>query len=219
MSKQQVWFITGASRGFGKALAEEALSRGDIVFGTGRNALKSDDDTFKGFTMLQLDVCASQEEINKVAQEVIKVHGRIDVVVNNAGYGLLSAIEFASEKDFRDQFDTNFFGPWKVIKAFLPSLREQKSGHIINISSVAGMAPGAGSGIYASSKFALEGLSESLLAEVAQYNIKVTIVEPGSFRTEFLGKDSGLEENSGNSSSVSRRTVTTIRSVNRVSHV
>ena len=118
------------------------------------------------------------------------LHGRLDVIVNNAGYGLLGAIEEARDAEVRRVFDVNFFGPLQVIQAALPFLRAQRRGHIVNISSIAGLAPMPGSGIYAATKFALEGLSESLAQEVGPLGIRVTLVEPGAFRTDFLSAHS-----------------------------
>ena len=118
------------------------------------------------------------------------LHGRLDVIVNNAGYGLLGAIEEAGAAEVRRVFDVNFFGPLQVIQAALPFLRAQRRGHIVNMSSIAGLAPMPGSGIYAATKFALEGLSESLAQEVGPLGIRVTLVEPGAFRTDFLSEHS-----------------------------
>ena len=118
------------------------------------------------------------------------LHGRLDVIVNNAGYGLLGAIEEAGAAEVRRVFDVNFFGSLQVIQAALPFLRAQRRGHIVNISSIAGLAPLSGSGIYAATKFALEGLSESLAQEVGPLGIRVTLVEPGAFRTDFLSERS-----------------------------
>ena len=115
-----------------------------------------------------------------------QLHGRLDVIVNNAGYGLLGAIEEASDEDIKRVFDVNFFGVVQVIKAVLPYLRQQRSGHIVNLSSIAGLAPMAGSGLYAAAKCAVEGVSQALAQEVEPLDIQVTLVEPGAFRTDFL---------------------------------
>jgi NAD(P)-dependent dehydrogenase (short-subunit alcohol dehydrogenase family) len=114
------------------------------------------------------------------------LHGRLDVVVNNAGYGLLGSVEEATEEQVTHLFEVNFHGTRRVVQAVLPFLRQQRSGHILNITSIAGLAPGAGSGFYAASKFAVEGFTQSLAQEVAPLGIKVTLVEPGAFRTDFL---------------------------------
>ena len=132
----------------------------------------------------------SADQARKAIVRAHALHGRLDVIVNNAGYGLLGAIEEARDTEVRRVFDVNFFGPLQVIQAALPFLRAQRRGHIVNISSVAGLAPMPGSGIYAATKFALEGLSESLAQEVGPLGIRVTLVEPGAFRTDFLSSHS-----------------------------
>lgn len=185
----KVWFITGISRGFGKALAEALLSEGDIVIGTTRDGKASIDDATGRLHTLALDV-TNGNAINAVVAQAHGLHGRIDVIVNNAGYGLLGSIEEATDDQIERLFSVNFHGTRRVVQAALPYLRKQRSGHIVNITSIAGLAPGAGSGFYAASKFAVEGLSQSLAQEVAPLGIKVTLVEPGAFRTDFLSEHS-----------------------------
>lgn len=189
-NQNKVWFITGISRGLGMALAEEVLSRGDIVIGTSRTG-KADikGGNSENLHLFDLDV-AYPEDVKKVVQAAHSIHGRIDLVVNNAGYGLLGAIEETSLSELHQQFDVNFFGTLYVIQAVLPFLREQKSGHIMNLTSIAGLAPVAGYGLYAASKFAVEGLTQSLHHEVKHLGIKVTAIAPGSFRTDFLSDTS-----------------------------
>jgi NAD(P)-dependent dehydrogenase (short-subunit alcohol dehydrogenase family) len=185
MPEQHVWFITGISRGFGRALAIELLDRGHTVVGTTRDG---DSDLGAGTGTLhtvELDVTAPGKAALAVGRAVA-LAGRIDVVVNNAGYGLLGAVEETSEEATRHLFEVNFFGALNVIQAALPILREQGSGHIVNISSVAGRDPAPGAALYAASKCALAGLSEGLAGELAPLGIHVTIVEPGAFRTDFL---------------------------------
>lgn len=185
----KVWFITGISRGLGRSLARAVLAKGDFVIGTTRSGEVPEELTTNHLTILPMEVTDG----NQVAQTVAAayhVHGRLDVVVNNAGYGLLSPIEAATPDEVDHVFAVNFFGPLNLIRSALPLLREQRRGHIVNISSIAGIAPMAGSGIYAAAKFALEGLSQSLAQEVAPFGIWVTLVEPGAFRTEFLSKAS-----------------------------
>jgi len=187
----KVWFITGISRGLGRAIAEEALSRGDYVIGTsrsGRVEVQMDEASGR-LHILTLDV-AFPEDVIKVVAEAQQIYGRLDVIVNNAGYGLLGAVEEASMAELHQQFDVNFFGTLYVTRAVLPYLRQQRSGHIMNCSSVAGLAPKAGYGLYAASKFAVEGLSQSLRLELKPLNIKVTAIEPGAFRTDFLDDSS-----------------------------
>jgi NAD(P)-dependent dehydrogenase (short-subunit alcohol dehydrogenase family) len=185
----KIWFITGISRGFGKALAEALLADGDAVIGTTRDgAAPIKDETGKLHT-LSLDV-TNGEAVKAVVGDAHALHGRLDVVVNNAGYGLLGSVEEAAEDAIARMFDVNFHGTRRVVQAALPYLRTQKSGHFVNITSIAGLAPGAASGFYAASKFAVEGMSQSLAQEVAPLGIKVTLVEPGAFRTDFLSEHS-----------------------------
>ena len=183
------WFITGVSRGLGKALAEAALARGDTVIGTVR---EGDPQIAKGtgvFHRMTLDV-RDPAAIEATVARTFELAGRLDVVVNNAGYGLLGPVEYVSDADMTRLFETNVFGSLRVIRAVLPRLRAQRSGHIINITSIAGRAPAAASGVYAATKAALEALSVSLSQEVASLGIKITAVAPGQFRTDFLSDHS-----------------------------
>lgn len=182
---KKIWLITGVSRGLGKALAQAVLDKGDIVIGTTRNGkadINGDSNNLKLFGLELSDPV----QIRQTVEAAYQLHGRLDVIVNNAGYGLLGAIEEASDAEIKHVFDVNFFGVVQVIKAVLPYLRQQGSGHIVNISSVAGLAPTAGLGLYAAAKCAVEGVSQSLAQEVEPLGIKVTLVEPGAFRTDFL---------------------------------
>ena len=187
---QSVWFITGSSTGFGRSLTEAVLKQGDRVVATARKPEQLDDlvqhypDQVKA---VRLDVTDPQEVRDAIAA-ALDAFGRIDVVVNNAGYGSLGAIEELSDEQIRRQFDTNLFGALDVIRAVLPTLRQQGSGHILNVSSIGGFVAYGGTGIYCSTKFALEAVSEALAQEVAALGIKVTIVEPGAFRTDFNGR-------------------------------
>lgn len=186
---KKIWLITGVSRGLGKALAQAVLIKGDIVIGTTRDGiadLNGDANTLKLFK-LEL---TERGEIRQTVEAAYQLHGRLDVIVNNAGYGLLGAIEESTDDEIKRVFDVNFFGAVYVIKAVLPYLRQQGSGHIVNISSIAGLAPMAGSGFYAAAKCAIEGVSQSLAQEVEPLGIKVTLVEPGAFRTDFLSDHS-----------------------------
>ncbi|KAL4925967.1 putative short chain oxidoreductase/dehydrogenase [Aspergillus undulatus] len=186
----QTWFITGASSGFGLDLALLALDSGHRVIGTVRNASKSASAVnaikAKGGQVLELDV-TNAASIPGVVEKANAIYGGIDVLVNNAGYSLLGAVEDMKEEEVKLQMETNFFGPFRLIKAFLPTLRS-RSGKttIVNVSSVAGQDAQPTCGLYAASKFALEGLSEALSREVAPFGITVLIVEPGAFRTNFL---------------------------------
>ena len=182
---KQVWFITGVSRGLGRDLAEALLARGSTVIGTSRNG-QADLNAGSGqLHLLALDV-TQPDGIAGVVEQAHQLHGRIDVVVNNAGAGLLGAIEESSPAEADEVFGVNFFGPLRLIQAVLPFLRQQGAGTIVNLSSIAGLAPMAGSGLYAAAKFALEGMSISLSQEVAPLGLKVMVVEPGAFRTDFL---------------------------------
>ncbi|OLY91080.1 Short-chain dehydrogenase [Cnuella takakiae] len=185
----KVWFITGASSGFGAELAKAAIDRGDQVVATFRKAAQASDFTIahqgKGLGVL-LDV-TQPAQIEAAVQRALQQFGRIDVLVNNAGYGTIGAVEEFSMQEVRDQFETNFFGAVALTKAVLPLMREQKSGHILAISSAAGFKATGGFGIYNASKFALEGFNEALAQEVSPFGIKVTIVQPGPFRTQFAG--------------------------------
>ncbi len=186
---ERVWFITGVSSGFGRDLAEAAAKSGDKVIGTVRQArlLEEFNAISPGNTFGYLLDVTNPDGVKATVDAAIKHLGRIDVLVNNAGFGFLGAIEEVSIKEVRDAMETNFFGALHVTQAVLPYLRQQQSGHIIQMSSVAGIRSTPGFGVYNASKFALEGFSEALAAEVAPFNIKVTIVEPGPFRTKFAG--------------------------------
>ena len=185
MADQKVWFITGVSRGFGKVLTEHALAHGDVVIGTTRDGKASFSGDTRNVHLLPLEM-TDLAAIRATIAKAHALHGRLDVVVNNAGYGLLGSVEEATEEQVTHVFEVNFHGTRRVVQAVLPFLRRQRSGHILNITSIAGLAPGAGSGFYAASKFAVEGFTQSLAQEVAPLGIKVTLVEPGAFRTDFL---------------------------------
>jgi NAD(P)-dependent dehydrogenase (short-subunit alcohol dehydrogenase family) len=193
-SPTRVWFITGASTGFGRILAEQALAQGDHVIATARQPeqLAALLEQHPGQVLtLALDV-TRPASIDAAVAASLDRFGKVDVLVNNAGYGLAGAIEEASEAEFMPVFETNVFGLIRVTRAFLPQFRKQRSGNIVNLSSIGGLIGSPGWGYYNASKFAVEGFSEALAAEVAPLGIHVTIVEPGPFRTDFLGR-SGVE--------------------------
>ncbi len=199
MSTQKVWFVTGASKGLGLSLVKQLLKDGYQVAATSRNlddlrrAVGPTDDRF---LPLAVDL-KTESSVAEAIQKTVDQFGQIDVVVNNAGYGLLGSIEELTDEESRENFDVNVFGSLNVIRKALPYLREQKSGHIINISSIGGFT-GAfpGFGIYCATKFAVEGFSESLAAEAKPLGINVTVVEPGYFRTDFLTSNSlGVPKN------------------------
>src|ERR1700743_652812 len=187
----RVWFITGASRGFGALIAEAALKAGDAVVATARDpsTVTKRLGTHERLLATRLDV-TSEPEAHEAAGQAVKKFGRIDILVNNAGYGLLGAIEEASAAETERLFGTNVFGLLAVTRAVLPHMRRQRSGHVINLSSVGGYTGYPGWGVYGATKFAVEGISEALAAEVAPLGIKVTVVEPGFFRTDFLDEAS-----------------------------
>jgi NAD(P)-dependent dehydrogenase (short-subunit alcohol dehydrogenase family) len=187
----RVWFITGAARGIGLRITEAALAAGDAVVATSRDAT-SLRERFAGNDALlpvSLDVTDEKQAAAAVAAALDRF-GRIDVLVNNAGFGLLGAVEEASADEVRKLYETNVFGLLNVTRAALPSMRERRRGHVINISSVGGLRSGPGFGVYCSTKFAVEGLSEALHGELAPLGVHVTVVEPGYFRTEFLDQSS-----------------------------
>ncbi len=186
-SDSSVWFVTGCSTGFGREFVRAALAHGFRVVATARDPRKLDDliagheDQAKA---LALDVTNS-DQIKRAVYEAERAFGRIDVLVNNAGYGYLAAVEEGEEKDIRAMFETNFFGLTAMIRAVLPGMRARRHGCIVNIASVGGTVGHAGSGYYSATKFAVEGLSEALAQEVQPLGIRVLIVEPGPFRTNF----------------------------------
>jgi NAD(P)-dependent dehydrogenase (short-subunit alcohol dehydrogenase family) len=188
----KVWFITGASRGFGALITKEALAAGDAVVATARKpeAVLEKIGEHPNLLAVALDV-TNEDQAKEAAALAVERFGRIDVLANNAGYGLLGAVEEATASQIEALYATNVFGVLKVTRAVLPHMRRQRSGHILNFSSIGGYFGYPGWGVYGSTKFAVEGLSESLAAEVAPFGIKVTIIEPGFFRTDFL-HDSSL---------------------------
>jgi len=187
----KVWFITGASRGFGALTAHKALARGDFVVATARDpqAVAKALGQHPNLLALRLDVKLEAQAI-VAAQQAVARFGRIDILVNNAGYGLLGAVEEADAEEIRALYDTNVFGLLNVTRAVLPAMRKQGHGHVINISSVGGYSSYAGWGVYGSTKFAVEGLSEAMAMELAPLGIHTTVVEPGFFRTDFLDASS-----------------------------
>jgi NAD(P)-dependent dehydrogenase (short-subunit alcohol dehydrogenase family) len=185
-----VWFITGCSTGFGRALAQLVIDRGWRLVATARNRARVAElaqGTEDRVLALALDV-AKQDQVEQAVAAATERFGRIDVLVNNAGYGYQSSVEEGVEAEIRAQFDANVFGLFAMTRAVLPTLRAQRSGHIINITSVAGLIGFPGSGYYAASKHAVEGFSDALLAEVQPLGIQVTCVEPGPFRTDWAGR-------------------------------
>jgi NADP-dependent 3-hydroxy acid dehydrogenase YdfG len=196
-SASRVWFITGCSSGLGRLLAEEVLKAGDKVVATARN-IGTIADLEKKYPetarALSLDV-THREQIATAVEQALEHFGHIDVLVNNAGYGLMGAIEEVQDDEIAREIETNVYGVINVTRALLPHLRARRSGHILNISSIAGIIATPGLGLYNLTKFAVEGFSEALSMELAHLGVKVTIIEPGPFRTEFLAGSAVFTKN------------------------
>jgi NAD(P)-dependent dehydrogenase (short-subunit alcohol dehydrogenase family) len=193
----RTWLITGSSTGFGRILTEQLLAKGETVIATARKPEQLQDLVAQypnRAIALALDV-TKPEQVREAVNQAIETFGRIDVLVNNAGYGMMGAVEEVTDAEVRQQYDTNVFGALNVMRAVLPQMRLQRSGHILNLSSVGGVVSFAGAGIYCSTKFALEALSEAMAKEVASLGIKITLVEPGAFRTDFNGRSLAVTEN------------------------
>jgi NAD(P)-dependent dehydrogenase (short-subunit alcohol dehydrogenase family) len=185
----KTWFITGASRGFGREWALAALDRGDNVVATARDVRSLDDLASKygaSVLALTLDV-TDRDAVFGAVRQGHDHFGRLDVIANNAGYGQFGMVEELSEKEAREQIETNLFGALWVTQAVLPYLRAQKSGHLLQVTSIGGISAFANIGMYHASKWALEGISQSLALEVASFGIKVTIIEPGGYATDWGG--------------------------------
>ncbi|MBN8618903.1 MAG: SDR family NAD(P)-dependent oxidoreductase [Anaerolineae bacterium] len=196
MTSERVWFITGVSAGLGRALAEVVLEAGERVVGTVRQA-----EQVSAFEALKPGASAAlvmdvreAEQVNAAVRGAIERFGRIDVLVNNSGHGMLGAIEEVSDAEARALFDVNVFGVLNVLRAALPAMRAQRSGFVINMSSQGGVRSFPGSGHYCASKHALEAISDSLAIELADSGVNVLIVEPGPFRTEFAGRSMVVSE-------------------------
>lgn len=189
----KTWYITGASKGLGLSLVKALLKKGDTVAATSRNISAFDQSLLEDDKFLPLQVDLSNESAVKDSlDETSKKFGRIDVVVNNAGYGQYGYIEEVTEEEVEKQFQVNVFAVLNVLRAALPYVRESK-GHIINITSKGGFHAGAGTGIYCASKYAVEGLTEALYFEMKPFGVSVTAVKPGGFRTNFLEKGSLID--------------------------
>ena len=194
MSK--VWLITGSSRGLGRALAEAVLAAGDKLVGTARNPAQLADlvERYRDqVRTVALDV-TDDRAADKAIQTAVNAFGRLDVLVNNAGYGDVSSIEDTSLADFRAQIETNLFGVITVTKAAIPLMREQRAGYIVQFSSIGGRVGAVGRAPYSAAKLGIEGFSEVLAKEVGPLGIKVTIIEPGGFRTDFAGSSTTIRD-------------------------
>jgi len=192
MQDKKVWFITGASKGLGLSLVKKLLNEGYRVAATSRNKNKLTEAVAVDsnlFMPLEVDL-SDDQSIGEAIKTTINTFGEINVVVNNAGYGIGGTIEELSSEEIMKSFDVNVFAAFKVIKSVMPYLRDPLSGHIINISSIAGFAAATGWSVYAATKFAVVGFSEVLADDVKEFGIHVTVVEPGAFRTNFLNEAS-----------------------------
>ena len=203
-SASKVWLVTGASSGFGRAIVEAAVAVGDVVVATARSleplrdlAAAHPDQV----DLITLDV-TDRQRIHAVVDDVLERHGRIDVLVNNAGRTHVGAVEETDESELRSLFELHFFGPVELVRAVLPQMRERRSGAIVQMSSLGGQLSFAGFSAYSATKFALEGLSEALADEVRGFGIKVLVVEPGAFRTNLFGAKSASGEISAYSDTV-----------------
>ncbi|WP_375424250.1 SDR family NAD(P)-dependent oxidoreductase [uncultured Friedmanniella sp.] len=187
------WLVTGTSRGFGLELVKQLLDRGDNVAATTRSRERLLGATPGADTtrLLPLEVdLRDATAVQAAVTEVATRFGDVDVVVNNAGYGFLGAVEETTDAEVRDMFEVQVYGTWNVLRSVLPRFRARRSGHVVNISSILGLVAVPGWGLYSSAKFAVEGLTEALAAEVAEYAVKVNLVEPGYFNTDFLTSNS-----------------------------
>ncbi|ANP54835.1 NAD(P)-dependent dehydrogenase (short-subunit alcohol dehydrogenase family) [Streptomyces griseochromogenes] len=195
----KVWLVTGASSGFGREITRAAVAAGDVVVGAARRPEALDDlvaahpDQVEA---LRLDVTGTAA-VEEAVRDVVARHGRIDVLVNNAGRTHVGAVEETTDQELRDLFDLHVFGPAALVRAVLPHMRERRSGAIVQMSSVGGQMSFAGFGAYSATKFALEGMSEALADEAREFGVKVLIVEPGAFRTSLFGGGAGFSADSG----------------------
>ncbi|HEX8020722.1 oxidoreductase [Mucilaginibacter sp.] len=192
MKTQKVWFITGASRGFGLEISKAVLASGDKLVATVRKDPETLAEQFNNdpnLFVVPLDV-TNEDQAREAAAKAVEHFGHIDVLVNNAGFGLLSAVEEATAQEVKRNYETNVFGLLNVSRAILPYMRKERKGHVINISSVGGLSAYFGWGVYGSTKFAVEGLTEAMALELAPLGIHATVVAPGFFRTNFLDESS-----------------------------
>ncbi|GAB3705804.1 SDR family NAD(P)-dependent oxidoreductase [Spirosoma flavus] len=192
MDTQKVWFVTGASKGLGLSLVKQLLQAGYSVAATSRSKSslsQAVNQESPKFLPLEVDL-ADESNVAQALQSTVATFGRIDIIVNNAGYGIGGSIEELTDQETRDSFDVNVFGTLNVIRLALPHLRAQRSGHIINISSIAGITGGTGWSVYAAAKAAIIALTEVLATDVKEFGIHATVVSPGAFRTSFLTPDS-----------------------------
>lgn len=196
MKNQKVWLITGASQGLGLLTVKYLLAKKQFVVATTRNREAFDPKLLmdNNLSVINLDI-TKEEDVEVAVQNIILQHGKIDVLINNAGYGFLGAIEEASAEEINQVALVNVMGTFNMLRHVLPHMRRERNGHIINFSSASGLVSSAGFGVYNASKFAVEGLTEALKLDVDGLGIKVTLIEPGAFRTNFLGKSVKIAKN------------------------
>ncbi len=193
-TNQKVWFITGANKGIGAAIVKEALSQGYSVVAAARKKEEAEQNlgAHSNLLIVPLDINNDQQVDNAVKATVEKF-GRIDVLINNAGYGLLGYFEEMSEESIRRQFETNVFGTMKITRAILPIMREQGNGFVVTVSSTSGIKAVTGGSVYSASKFALEGWAEGMNIDMKQFGIRFMLLEPGAFRTDFANENASMQ--------------------------
>lgn len=191
---QKVWFITGANKGIGAAIVKEALSQGYSVVAAARKKEEAEQNlgAHSNLLIVQLDI-NNDQQVEDAVKATVEKFGRIDVLVNNAGYGLLGYFEEMSEDSIRRQFETNVFGTMKITRAILPVMREQGNGFVVTVSSTSGIKAVAGSSVYSASKFALEGWAEGMRIDMKQFGICFMLLEPGAFRTDFANENASMQ--------------------------
>lgn len=191
---QKVWFITGGNKGLGAAMVQEALANGYHVVASARSAESAEQTlgTHPNLLIVKLDI-SNDEQVQAAVAAAVARFGRIDVLVNNAGYGLLGYFEEMSEKSIREQIETNVFGTMKITRAILPVMRRQQSGFVVTVSSTSGIKSVAGGSVYSASKFALEGWSEGMNIDLKPFGIRFMLLEPGAFRTDFANEEASMK--------------------------
>lgn len=191
---QKVWFVTGSNKGIGAAIVKEALAQGYKVVAAARNIQEAEQNLgiHHNLYIAKLDIC-NDEQVQRAVTVAMEKFGRIDVLINNAGYGLLGYFEEMSEDTIRRQIETNLFGTMKITRAILPIMREQKSGFVVTVSSTSGIKSVGGGSVYSASKFALEGWSEGMNIDMKPFGIRFMLLEPGAFRTDFANADTSMQ--------------------------
>ena len=192
--QNKVWFVTGGNKGIGAAIVKEALAQGYNVVAAARKPQEAEQNLglHPNLLIVKLDICDDEQVLTAVSATMERF-GRIDVLVNNAGYGLLGYFEEMSEDSIRQQIETNVFGTMKITRAILPIMREQKSGFVVTVSSTSGIKSVGGGSVYSASKFALEGWSAGMNIDMKQFGIRLMLLEPGAFRTDFANENASLQ--------------------------